>query len=61
LKIEKSRYLVMTQNGSLKRIGGPPSGIFKIKFLTAHALERYVLFSVVREILPEILMEQKKF
>jgi len=51
---------MMTQNGSLKRIGGPPSGIFKIKFLTAHALERYVLFSVVREILPEILMEQKK-
>ena len=36
----------MTQNGSLEsntRIGRPPSWIFKIKFLTASALERYVL------------------
>jgi len=39
LKSKKSRYL-QTQNGSLKRIGRPPSCIFKIKFLTAGALRR---------------------
>ena len=43
LKIEKSRYLTVMQNGSLKRIGHPPSWIFKINFLTATALEKPIL------------------
>jgi len=32
------------QNGSLERIGRPPSWIFKIKFLTAYGHERRVRY-----------------
>jgi len=38
LKIDKLQYLMMMQNGSLKRIGCPPSWIFKMKFLMGGAL-----------------------
>jgi len=31
LKIEKSRYVLLMQNESLKRIGRPPSWILKVK------------------------------
>jgi len=32
LKIEKLQYLMMIQNGSLKRDGRPPSWLFKMNF-----------------------------
>ena len=43
MKIDKLQYLMMMQNGSLKRVGRPPSWIFKMKFLMGGALETHVL------------------
>jgi len=43
LKIDKLQYPMMTQNGSLKRIGLPPSWSFKMKCLMGGALETRVL------------------
>ena len=43
VKIERLQYLLMMQNGFLKRIGSLLSWIFKITFLTGKALERHVL------------------
>jgi len=49
LKIDKLQYLMMLQNGSLKRIGRPPSWIFKMKFLMGSALE--IRFAISCQIL----------
>ena len=43
LKIGKSRYLMLMQNGSLQRIGRPPSWIFEIEIFNSRALQRHVL------------------
>ena len=48
LKIVKSRYLMMIQSRSFKRIGRTLSCICKIKFLTPGAFERHILHHRVK-------------
>jgi len=43
LEIEKSRYSVIMQNGSLQRIDGPSSLIFEIEIFNGRALQRHAL------------------
>lgn len=59
LKIDKSRYIMMIENGSLERIGHPPSSVVKLNFNGQCMKE--IHFAPVCEILWRLVMPLQRY